>query len=134
MILDQQKIHNIKQRGADMDSRLDVAALNAHKVTEALREQGVPAYEFHDRHESIVTIGSFDAVTLPQRRDDGRQEINPAVHEVMKRYGASTQELPGGGTSPGMKPKRVAGIFLDAQPMPVEVPKRSVGADYARQR
>ena len=91
----------------------------------------MPAYEFHDRHESIVTVGSFDSVTLGRRRD-GRQEINPAVHEVMKQYGSVQQELPGGGSAPGMKPRRIAGIFLDAQPMPVEVPKRSVGADYAR--
>ena len=134
VILDQKKIHDIKKRGDGMDSRLDEAALNAHKITVALRKQGVPAFEFHDRHESIVTVGSFDSVTLNRRRQDGRQEINPAVHEVMKQYGATKQELPGGGTSPGMKPRRVAGIFLDAQPMPVEVPQRSVGADYAHRR
>ena len=134
VVLDQEKIHNIKRRGGEMDSRLDQAAMNAHKVALALRKQGVPAYEFHDRHESIVTVGSFESVTLPGQRADGRQEINPAVHQVMKQYGAVQQELPGGGTAPGMKPRRIAGIFLDAQPMPVEVPKRSVGADYARRR
>ena len=132
VVLDQKAIHNIKDRGANMDSRLDDAAMDAHKVTMALRKQGIPAFEFHDRHESIVTVGSFDSVTLPYRRDDGREEINPAVHEVMKQYSPIPQKLPGGGTSPGLKPRRIAGVFIDAQPMPVEVPKRSIGADYAR--
>ena len=134
VVLDQATIKNIKDQRESMESRLEKAAQNAHDVTMALRKQGVPAFEFHDRHESIVTVGSFDSVTLPYKREDGRQEINPAVHEVLKQYGSVPQELPGGGASPGLQPRRVAGIFLDAQPIPVEVPKRSIGADYVRGR
>ena len=43
-------------------SKLEEAAYNAHLLVVALRKQGVEAYEFHDRHESLVTIGSFDSV------------------------------------------------------------------------
>ena len=35
------------------------AAENAHLLAEELRSHGIEAYEFHDRTESIVTIGSF---------------------------------------------------------------------------
>ena len=134
VVLDQKTIRDIEDRGGAMESRLDEAAMNAHKLTAALRKQGVEAYEFHDRYESIVTVGNFDTVTLPYQRQDGRQEINPAVHKVMKQYGATQQELSGGRTSPGLQPKKLAGIPLDVQPMPVAVPKRSIGADYVRQR
>jgi len=133
VILDQAEIHKIEERGGQMKSRLDEAAIKAHKLTEALRKQGVPAYEFHDRYESIVTVGNFDKVTLPYRREDGRQEINPAVHKVMQQYGAMQKQLPGGGhAAPGLKPKTLKGIPFDVQPVPVEVPKRSIGADYVR--
>ena len=45
-----------------LSNKLEQAALKANRLTEALRAKGVEAYEFHDRHESIVTIGSFARV------------------------------------------------------------------------
>jgi hypothetical protein len=127
--LDQRKIRDIEQGGA-MNSRLDVAAERAHKLTETLRAKGVEAYEFHDRYESVVTVGNFNTVGTP--RTDGRIEINPAVHHVMNTYGPAQQALPVAGAAPGLMPKIIAGIALDVQPMPVEVPQRSIAADYAR--
>lgn len=129
--IDQNEIERI-ERGGGMRTRLGDAAANAHKVTEALRAQGIEAYEFHDRFESMVTIGSFDSVGTP--REDGRIEINPAVHKIMNEYSGNRTEVLSGdvATAPGVQPKKVAGITLDVQPMPVEVPKRSIGADYAR--
>jgi hypothetical protein len=129
VILDQKKIRAIEQ-GEGFATRLDTAADKAHRLTEALREKGVEAYEFHDRYESIVTVGSFDAVGSP--REDGRIEINPAVHKIMQNYGARQQELPGGSLAPGLMPQSLGGIAYDVQPVPVEVPKRSIAADYAR--
>lgn len=134
VILDQAEIHQIEQRGGNMKTRLDDAAMKAHKLTVALRKQGVEAYEFHDRYESVVAVGSFDVLTLPYKNAEGRTEINVAVAKVMKAYGAEQVQLPGGRTSPGLRPKSLAGVPFDIQPVPVEVPRRSIAADYARRR
>jgi hypothetical protein len=123
-----QEIDDIERTGKVTD-KLEIAADKAHRLTVALRQRGVDAYEFHDRTESTVTVGSFDSVGEPL--PDGTIEINPAVHEIMKIYGASRCELPGGG-SLGLQPRTFAGIAFDVQPIPVQVPRRSIAADYAR--
>ncbi len=129
VILDQKKIRAIEE-GEGFQTRLDSAAEKAHKLTEALRDKGIEAYEFHDRYESIVTVGNFNAVGSP--REDGRIEINPGVHRIMQQYGARQQALPGGSMAPALMPRTLAGVAFDVQPVPVEVPKRSIAADYAR--
>jgi hypothetical protein len=129
VVIDQKQIEQIES-GGGMSTRLGEAAEKAHKVTEALRAKGIEAYEFHDRFESMVTIGSFDSVGTP--REDGRIEINPAVHKIMHEFGGNRTEILGGTTAPGLQPKVFAGVTLDVQPVPVEVPKRSIAADYAR--
>ena len=80
-------------RGDTPKSYLEEAAKNAHLLTEALRQRGYEAYEFHDRNSSIVTVGSFDSVGT--RRADGKIEINPAMHKVMIAFGAETKVEPG---------------------------------------
>lgn len=99
-------------------SKLEVAADKAHRLTVALREKGIEAYEFHDEFESMVTIGSFESVGTP--RVDGKTEINPAVHAVIESYRAVPEPL---GQVMGLKPRTLAGIPFDAQPWPVEVPR-----------
>ena len=47
------------EQGSKMKSRLADAADKAHNLTVALRGKGVEAYEFHDRYQSIVTVGNF---------------------------------------------------------------------------
>jgi hypothetical protein len=108
-------------------SKIDEAAEKAYRLCAALRERGVDAYQFHDRTESIVTIGSFDSVG--SERPDGRTEINPAVHEIMKEFGPVEARLPGQAAK-GLAPRVVAGIALDPQPLPVEVPRESIAAAY----
>ena len=106
-------------------AKIDEAALKASKLTKALREQGVEAYEFHDRTESIVCIGSFDSVGDP--RPDGKIEINPAVHRLMQQYGPETIQDPSLGKGQlGVRPRSLAGIPFDVQPLPVVVPKQSI--------
>ncbi len=131
VIIDQQRVAEIEQ-GAEMTSRLEEAADKANKLTQALRKQGVEAYEFHDRHESYVTVGSFDWVG--QERPDKKQEINPEVLAVMQRFGPTRQLLPGssGQQVAGIQPKVIQGIALDVQPWAVEVPRRSIATDYSR--
>lgn len=115
---------------AAMASKLEQAADNAHRLTEALRKRGVEAYEFHDRFESIVTVGSFESVgnTLP----DGRLDLHPAVFEVMQTYSAERSRLPQAGQA--VQPKTLDGVRFDPQPMPVKVPRRSLASTYAADR
>jgi hypothetical protein len=108
-------------------SKLEIAADNAHRLTEALRKRGIPAYEFHDRFESVVTIGSFESVGT--RLPDGRIDLHPEVYKIMQSYGAERLHLPHQGQA--LQPRKLDGIRFDIQPMPVKVPRRSIGADYA---
>lgn len=63
------------------------AAENAHLLTEELRGHGYEAYEFHDRTESIVTIGSFAQAV--QQLPDGRVVAAPAVQKIIETFGAA---------------------------------------------
>jgi len=128
VVIDQGEIQKIEQ-GKPIDSRLTQAAVKAHRLTEALRLKGWEAYEFHDRYASIVTVGSFDSVGTP--RPDGRTEINPQLHKVMQAFGAKRPDLPGAPTG-AVQLKSLLGIPFDIQPIPVEVPKRSIADRLVR--
>ena len=108
-------------------AKIDEAALNASKLCTALREKGVEAYEFHDRTESIVTVGSFEDVGQP--RVDGKTEINPGIHRILKQYGPIKKPKPGTNLEE-VYSRTLNGIPFDPQPMPVEVPKQSIAAAY----
>jgi hypothetical protein len=139
------------------DEPLVVAAENAHKLTVALRSRGWEAYEFHDRHESYVTVGSFDEM---QQLADGR--LAPATREaqiIVATFGAASpnnafadaadaaaeqreaevvqkfkeQFSAGmGQVSEGFYPKEFVGLPFDIQPTPIAAPKESIGSAYAR--
>lgn len=120
--IDPKKIKKIEQTG-DFQSRLEDAAERAHTLTLALRAKGYEAYEFHDRYSSLVTVGSFDSVGQP--RSDGKIEINPQVLKIMEVFGAP-KRVESGTVSAVGRAKKVSGIALDIQPMPVEVPRASI--------
>jgi hypothetical protein len=63
------------------------AAENAHLLTKELRSHGFEAYEFHDRMESIVTIGSF--ASAAQQLPDGRVVAVPDVQKIIQAFDAS---------------------------------------------
>jgi hypothetical protein len=128
VILDQKRAEAI-ERGEMPKSYLEDAAKSAHLLTEALRKKRYEAYEFHDRTSSIVTVGSFSSVG--NRRPDGKIEINPAIHTIMRTFGVETTIEPGKPAQVG-KPKKVNGIPLDVQPVPVEVPRMTISAAYER--
>jgi hypothetical protein len=108
-------------------SKIDQAALKASELCKLLRQKGVEAYEFHDRTESIVTVGSFQEVGQP--RADGKIEINPNMHRIMEQYGPIKQPKPG--TNMEEVYARVLGnLRFDPQPMPVEVPRQSIATAY----
>jgi hypothetical protein len=108
-------------------AKIDQAALNASNLCAALRQKGIEAYEFHDRTESLVTIGSFQEVGQP--RPDGKIEINPAVHRIMEDYGPIKEVNPRTRQTE-LLARTLNGIRFDPQPMPVEVPKESIAAAY----
>ena len=125
------------ESGVNTNSTLIHAAENAHQMAIELRERGVEAYEFYDRHESVVTVGSFQSVGQPRR--DGKIEINPAVHQVMQAYGAQRAQLRGMAQA-GMVPRELpvtmpdgakTNLKFDIQPMPIKVPRASLASSYA---
>ena len=126
VIIDQKKIKEVERSGR-MESRLADAAAKAHRLATLLRARGVQAYEFHDRYESIVTVGSFNSVGLP--RKDGRIEINPTILKLIQSY--SPQKQPVGNGMNGLVPRSLGGIPFDVQPTAVEVPKRSMANGLA---
>jgi hypothetical protein len=76
------KWNNNKER----ENPLVEAAENAHLLTEELRAHGWDAYEFHDRTESIVTIGSFaDAGRTP----DGQLAPTAEMQRIVQTFGAA---------------------------------------------
>lgn len=129
LITDQNEIKKI-EAGKKMESRLEQAAMNAHKLCVALRKKGYEAYEFHDRYSSLVTVGSFDSVGTP--RADGKTEINPQIHTIMQTFGAEKTVVPGRAAPTVGQPKQIDGIPLDVQPLPVEVPQKGIIVDYDR--
>jgi hypothetical protein len=131
--MDPTKFESLTQKPRRM-SKIDEAAEKASELCLVLRKKGVEAYEFHDRTESIVTIGSFDEVGQP--RLDGKTEINPAVLRIMKQYGPVERPKPGTNEveiyARTMKGIRYREIRFDPQPLPVEVPRQSIAAAYNR--
>lgn len=108
------------------EGQLAKAAQRAQDLTIYLRKKGWEAYQFHDRHSSIVTVGSFNSVGNP--RPDGKTEINPAIYKIMQTF-APPKPVAG---SAARHPRTLtaAKIPLDLQPIPVEVPRRSIARDY----
>jgi hypothetical protein len=133
VVIDQREVQAIES-GRRMKSKLDDAAIKAQRMVELLRGRGDEAYVFHDRHESIVTVGSFQSVG--NKLADGRIDLNPAIHGIMERYGPQRQPLRGqdGTALAGIQPRSLKGLPFDVQPLPVLVPRRSVAADYATTR
>lgn len=134
-IYDQREISKIKaeeerkrRKGEGVtDSKLANAAKRATLLTHELRRQGHEAYEFHDRYESYVCVGSFDFLTTEDER--GTKRGNPAIEEtILKFKGSAVQQ--GNGVIQSQSqvplPKKFleAGIVCDVQPLPVLVPKK----------
>lgn len=75
-------------RMTDADaSPLEVAGDTAEMLVREMRRAGYDAYSFHDRHESIVTVGGFDQVTV--RQLDGSQGPVPEIARLMQTFGAA---------------------------------------------
>ena len=119
------------------DAKIDQAAMKATALCTALRARGIEAWQFHDRTESIVTVGSFN--DYGQERPDGKIEINPAMHQIMQNFGPVKRSLPGSDQA-GLQARTEkvngypGGIPYDPQPWPVQVPRQNLGASYNQSR
>lgn len=135
----QDKVKAIESGEVKFRGSLERATMAAHKMTVALRAKGYEAYEFHDRNASIVTVGSFNSMGTP--RSDGKTEINPEIHALMKRFG-SNNTISGNGAdlstgsdaqaSAFLLPKTIIGIPFDMSPLPIHVPRVSISQAYSR--
>jgi len=152
----EEELSSKKTRKASKNNALVVAAKNAHLLTIALREKGWEAYEFHDRYESYVAIGSFDQGEV---LEDGRVVLKSrAAHIIYHTFGASSPENAFSRSTPqskileerrkqqfmtmfqnnmgqvakGFNPKQFVGIPMDIHPQPVRVPRKSISSVYAR--
>ncbi|TWT88289.1 hypothetical protein Mal64_17680 [Pseudobythopirellula maris] len=78
----------------DQDDSLVEAAENAHLLCEAMRDKGWEAYEFHDRQQSYVTVGSFDTVDkqaagTPIDQIRSLQQLRNEAVEIVQTFGAA---------------------------------------------
>lgn len=78
-------------RAAKENDALVVAADKAHALTVALRSKGWEAYEFHDRYESYVAVGSFDDL-----QPNAQGQLTASTREaqiIVNTFGAATPNV-----------------------------------------
>jgi hypothetical protein len=68
-------------------SQLDIAAERAMLTTKALRRAGYEAYQYHDRTQSYVTIGSFNELGSVDKNN--RFVYDNRIQEIINRFGAT---------------------------------------------
>ena len=106
-----------KLQSLQTESRLVEAADKAHRLTVALRRQGIQAWEFHDRESSIVCVGSLNQLAVQQA--DGKSVVNPEITKIVAALGPNPAKLAQG----VIEPRAFDGIFLDVDPKPIDVPR-----------
>lgn len=114
-----------RNRKSVSESKLMDAEKKAIILTAYLRSKDIEAYEFHDRHESIVCVGGFDWNV--QTKPDGRKVTNEQIAETILKFKGKSINVPNkpGAMQTYKLPKKlaIAGIACDIQPLPVIVPK-----------
>jgi hypothetical protein len=117
-----------KRNGEGIEGELVACANKANMLTKALRAEGIEAWEFHDRQESYVCVGSFD--WLKKTDASGREVQNPEVVKTILKYRGSMQNRQGQSYVVGVPvPKSLRklqgeqAIAYDMQPLPVVAPK-----------
>jgi hypothetical protein len=68
-------------------SQLDQAAERAALTAVALRKAGYEAYQYHDRTQSYVTVGSFDELGTADASN--RFTYDSRIQEIINRFGAT---------------------------------------------
>ena len=65
---------------------LDLAAERAALTVRALRRAGYEAYQFHDRSQSYVTIGSFNELGKVDAAN--RFGYDEGIQDIVEKFGA----------------------------------------------
>ena len=117
----------------EISNALDHAALQANKLTTALRERGVEAYEFHDRYGSFVTIGSFEQ--LGSEIGGGQFQYSPQIKQVINDY-CGYRQIQGSDPRTGARITKssinsLKNIPFDVEGKPMAVPKRDTSKLYS---
>ena len=131
VVIDPNQLQEITEQGGKMKSRLMAAAEKAHETTVFLRAKGYEAYEYHDRHSSIVTIGGYES--MGRQDAAGRLVYSPEIQQKIALFSAKRHKNKDGSLGPYL-PEKIGTLklYLDAEPGIIEVPRRSYGSDYAR--
>lgn len=127
-IIDQEQIkdhlagkRDLFTKGKSEMTDLDKAALVAVKLCAVLRQKGYEAYIFHNRHESLVSIGAFDEVVVPMA--DGSSVERPEITDLRQRFtGKMVSPKPGQPLT--YQAVTIADIALDYEPKVIPVPRR----------
>ncbi len=135
-------------------SQLEIAAERAGLAAKALRRAGYEAYQFHDRTQSIVTIGSFNELGKVDQRN--RFVYDQSIQDIATRFGATSQvtrtqfgvtqtprilfdlvsqkvipELNEGDEKSRLKWFSKYSIPFDVRPTPMAVPKPAASSIYS---
>ncbi|MCE9554097.1 MAG: hypothetical protein K8T91_12075 [Planctomycetes bacterium] len=131
VVIDPKQMLEITEQGGKMKSRLMAAAEKAHETAIFLRAKGYEAYEYHDRHSSIVTVGGYES--MGRQDAAGRLIYSPEIQQKIARFSAKRHKNKDGSLGPYL-PEKIGTLklYLDAEPSVIEVPRRSYGSDYAR--
>jgi hypothetical protein len=121
-----------KRNRKAIESQLDECMNKANMLTKALRQEGIEAWEFHDREESYVCVGSFD--WLKKTDAAGNEVQNPLIRQTILKYRGSVRHSNGNPVAVGVPvPKSLQklqgekAIAYDIQPLPVIAPKAPKG-------
>lgn len=133
VVIDQKKIHQIENNQLDTEGRIDSTDEKAEALARILRKKhNIEAWVYHDHHESIVTVGSFDQIG--NKLPDGTIDLLPEVARYIEMFGPTKQSLgkQNGVSLAGVQPKAIEnGKFVfDIAPLPVLVPRKSIATDY----
>lgn len=135
-----------KQEKKSSVSPIDKAAIDASLLAAKLREEGWEAYVFHDRYESLVTVGSFDEIGTEM--PDGHTELNSGPAKIVRTFEGQKKPLAAGPAAVQPVSAQVAlvpvtrkvtydgrsyDVPLDLSPRPIYVPRQSI-ADVYRER
>lgn len=107
------------QANASLESLEGDALVKAEELSSVavrlLRDQGIEAYQFHDRVSSIVTIGSFESIG--QNDANGQFQYAPEIQAVMAQFGGMKEMRPTQYGSPVPVAKTVLDV-LNVQKIP----------------
>lgn len=103
-------------------SELELGEKAAIKLCKILRDNGFEAYEFHDRYQSIVTVGSFNS--LGRQLPNGLIDNDPQIQAVMQHFQGKPATQGIGENTITHEPKKFGNIECDIQPRVIEVPRK----------